>query len=125
MKKSETEKTVVRYNRQKIAKDIRDWLQWPTGRDIKRSPGMKVVNTVFKTIVKGLERDGVVKIEGFGTFKVKTRKAYTLKVTRKWGPLKGITEYIDQPAKTYVSFRSYQPLKDFINNKNQEDECQN
>ena len=44
----------------------------------------KIFNFIFDIILEGLERDGRLKIAGFGTFKILNKKRYLLPENHIW-----------------------------------------
>jgi hypothetical protein len=87
------------------------------GLDVKDT--QKLVVAVAKAIRRGLERDGFVRINGFGTFKVVTRKPYKLTVNlnppKVWGKIhEGIRTKVWMPAQTVVAFYPSPSLIKFV-----------
>lgn len=62
-------------NRTDLFYVIRDILEINCHYQVRSGPAQKIVDAVIKAIVNGLLKDGEVKIQGFGIFRVRTRKA--------------------------------------------------
>ncbi|SHK16007.1 HU family DNA-binding protein [Thermocrinis minervae] len=67
------------------------------GKNISKRKAKKIVRAIFEEIKGGLLKDGVVKISSFGTFRLKSYKAKTVKL-----PTEGKQVYI--PPKEKVTF---------------------
>ena len=76
--------------------------------DVKESVAKIIVNAVFDSIQEALANGEEVKIAGFGTFKVKERKARTGRNPRT-------KEEIIVPASNALSFSPAKALKDAVN----------
>lgn len=80
------------------------------------SPAWKWVRAVTKAIAKGLEQDGKVSIQGFGTFRTVKVKAHVHKlVSGVPGSRKGVVHYANRPVTTRVFFKASPSLKKLIN----------
>jgi len=87
--------------------ELIDEVQRNLGKETTRAFSERVVNTVIDAIVNGLKNDGTVQIVGFGTFRVKERKA-----RKGRNPQTG--EEIEIKASKSVSFKAGQKLKDAV-----------
>lgn len=104
--------------REYLAREIQAVLNLTsTGRDsFRTSAPYKLVNIIIKTIEKALERGESVTIQGFGTFRVKKRKAITrrqavfVQATQK-DPLIAVCT---TPARNRVVFKAAKSLKRFV-----------
>ncbi len=76
--------------------------------DIKESVAKAAVNAVFAAIEEALVNGDEVKVAGFGSFKVKERKARTGRNPRT-------KEEIIVPASKALSFSPAKALKDAVN----------
>jgi DNA-binding protein HU-beta len=72
-----------------------------------KKQALEVVNFVFDQIVENLKKGEDVSISGFGTFKVKVRKARTA-INPRTG------EKVEVPAKKVAKFTPSKNLKDAI-----------
>lgn len=77
------------------------------GKDTSKAEGERAVNAVIDSIRKGLKKDEVVQLIGFGTFAVKQRKARQGK-----NPVTGDT--IQIPASRTVGFKCGKDLKSSV-----------
>ncbi len=87
--------------------ELIDEVQRNLGGEITRAFSERCVNTIIDAIINGLKNDGTVQIVGFGTFKVKERKA-----RKGRNPQTG--EEIEIKASKGVTFKAGQKLKDSI-----------
>ena len=67
----------------------------------------KFIEIFLNEIINGVEKEGLVRLVGFGSFSVQERSA------RK-GRNPGTGEEIDIPAKLYVKFKASKAFKDAI-----------
>jgi len=74
---------------------------------IARVEAQKMVETIFHKITEGLQSDGKVQIQGFGTFQRKERKA-------RMGINPQTKEPMQIPASRTVGFKPGQDLKSKI-----------
>lgn len=72
-----------------------------------KKQALEVINFIFDSIVSALKKGEEVKIAGFGTFRVKERKARTA-INPKTG------EKVEVPAKKVPKFTPSKNLKDAI-----------
>jgi integration host factor subunit beta len=77
------------------------------GADISEDQAANLVSQVFEAVATRLLIDGQVYVDGFGTFKLKVRKA-----RRARNPRTG--DRIDVPAKVIVQFNPTPNLRDQI-----------
>lgn len=87
---------------------IADAVRIETGGVLNKRQATAAVNVVLETIAKGIKNDGVVKIAGFGTFRVaeiKAHPAYDINTKQK----------TVIPAHKRVSFKAYDNILDSIN----------
>lgn len=82
-------------------------VQTELGTDCSKAHAERTVNAVLDGIKKGLKKDKVVQLVGFGTFAVKTRKARTGR-----NPQTG--EQIQIKASRTVGFKAGATLKDSV-----------
>ena len=88
--------------------ELSELVQKNLGSDTSKAFSERCVNAVLDCVTKGLKKDKVVQIVGFGTFTVKHRKARTGR-----NPQTG--ETIEIKASKGISFKAGQKLKTTIN----------
>lgn len=105
--------------KEEIAKDLRDILELPTGKRIKTSKAYKIVTTVIKGLTKEILKNGKVRIDGLGTFTIRTRpsvrKSCVYHYHHDHSAKRRLIRVI--PPKKYVHFK---PAKAIIKNLNQD-----
>lgn len=78
--------------------------------DLSKKDSELVVNTFFDSIVDSLSRGDKVELRGFGTFKLRRRKA---RIGRN--PRTG--ERVDVPAKVVPFFKPGKELRELVNDR--------
>ncbi len=87
--------------------ELIDEVQSSLGEDCSKAHAERVVNAVLAGIRKGLAKESMVQLVGFGTFQVKDRKERT-------GRNPQTNQPILIPARRSVGFRPGQKLKDSL-----------
>ena len=85
-----------------LIEKISETLKLPAGK------AEAIVNTIFDSMVKALERGEGIEIRGFGSFRTRQRKPRTGR-----NPKTG--EKVDVPAKKIPFFKPSKELKDLVN----------
>jgi DNA-binding protein HU-beta len=87
--------------------ELIDAVQESLGEECSKAHAERVVNVVLSAVSKGLQKDGLVQLVGFGTFQVKDRKA-------RQGRNPQTNEPMLIPASRSIGFRPGQKLKEHI-----------
>ena len=75
---------------------------------LTKKDSLNIIEDVFETIVEALQRNEEVKIAGFGTFKLKMRKA-------RQGINPITKEVISLPSQTAIAFQTTKSVKKIFN----------
>ena len=93
-------------NKAQLAEKVHE-MHSKKGMDISKKHSEEIVDFVFDTISKGLEKGDEVSVAGFGSFVVKQRKARTAR-----NPRTG--EMVNVPATKVPRFKPAKALKDSV-----------
>jgi nucleoid DNA-binding protein len=104
-------------NRNVLANTVAELLDIPYTFNRRTGPAAKAVNAIFAAITNALLRGEEVRIDGFGIFRIRTRKPTRSPCYYFYGRKHKGTywEVKDLPEKRYVVFLPSKPLKRLIN----------
>lgn len=109
------------FNREHLAREIRDVLELPTGHNMRCSTAYKIAGTIIKVIVDALKRGESVEIPGFGIFRWYTKPATRSSCVYYYHVDKKVRCLIrDIPPKKFVKFYPSKVLIRFINEEQHE-----
>ena len=93
----------LRVTKSELIEKISETLKLPAGK------AEAIVNTIFDSMVKALERGEGIEIRGFGSFTVRPYKPYSGRNPRTGAP-------VPVPAKRLPFFKVGKELKELVNN---------